>query len=695
MLIILPVLCFALFVVTYAALSNEPGPLTRWRMSFLSAAVTWGLAVTAGTEVLSVFHRITFGWVVTFWIGLFLLSAAICWTVSTKEKLLSLFEFSRIPRFELWCLGGVVSIAVIVGMVAFVAPPNNADSMFYHMARVMHWMQNQTVSHYPTNILHQLFLPPWSGYAIMHLQVLSGSDQWANFVQWFSMVGSIIGVSLLAKQMGADTQGQTLAVVLVATIPMGILQASSTQNDYVTAFWLVCLLYYILCFKKEPAFANAVGVGASLALALLTKPTAYTYAIPLLVWFTFSALASLGWKTWRAWRTLALIAVIVLSVNLGHYARNFDLWGNPLGIDQEDPHPNREVGARVIILNAIRNMSIHLGTRSLQLNEAIRGGIQSFHSLFGIDANDPRTTFSGDFSQSWFSHDEDRAGNPIHLMLIILSLALLLRSSKRTNSQHLIAYAIVLVSAFLIYCGFLKWSVRHSRAHLPLFVLWSPLISSVLLRRPNHIVVSLVAIILIVASILYMSRYATVLIIALLILSLCFKWQTWSRPNHVIAFLVAGFLLAASTLYVFRNQTRPLVEITDNKTILNTNRIDQFFIYQPYRNLREVYYNVARSINSRNCSEVGLVTGIYGTEYPFWVLLQESRNTRIRIEHVNVTNISAIKSTMYPFASFSPCAVIVVNSDGYSAPIPNESVYTKAWSSGPVSVFMNDNRSRN
>jgi len=31
-------------------------------------------------------------------------------------------------------------------------------------------------------------------------------------------------------------------MLLTATIPMGILQASSTQNDYVLAFWMVMLV---------------------------------------------------------------------------------------------------------------------------------------------------------------------------------------------------------------------------------------------------------------------------------------------------------------------------------------------------------------------------------------------------------------------------------------------------------------------
>jgi hypothetical protein len=682
MSVIAPLFCFAFFAVIYAMNSSEPGVLTRWRVSFLAAAVTWGLILTAMTEVLSLFRLITFEWLLRLWMGAALLSAAICVTVSSRAKLMPLLQFPTIPRLESWCLAGVAAIALMVGLVAFVAPPNNADSMTYHTARVMHWIQNQTVAHYPTNILRQLFNPPWAEFAIMHLQVLSGGDRWSNLVQWFSMVGSIIGVSLIARQLRADAHGQVLTVVVVATIPMGILQASSTKNDYVMAFWLVCLMYYLLRFKMQPAWTHALGVGASLALALLAKATAYIYAVPLLVWFTFSALRSLRWKVWQP---LLLIGITVLIINLGHYARNFDLWRNPLGIDQETSLANKVFGVPFIISNVIRNISLHIGTRSLRVNEAIHERIIRFlHTLLGINVNDPRTTWDGHFYQRWFSNHEDSAGNPLHFMLIMASLGLFLAFYDPNESQALIAYAIVLMSAFLMFCLYLQWSPWHSRPQLPLFVLWSPFISSVFLRRPNYFFTFLVILILIVASLLYVSQYAIVFMASFFVCYFYFKRQPWLRANYNIGFLIAILLISASTLYVFRNETRPLLVTNGNNSIFNRNRIDQLFTY--HQNFRDAHFNATHFIDALDCSEIGLIIGDEDLEYPFWILLQEVRRTRIRIEHVNVTNISAIKATVSPFAGFSPCAIIAVEADHNTAPIAEGSVYTKAWSSGPRSM---------
>jgi hypothetical protein len=485
----------------------------------------------------------------------------------------------------------------------------------------------------------------------MHFQVLSRGDRWANLVQWFSMVGSVIGVSLIARQLGADTVGQVVAAVVATTIPMGILQASSTQNDYVAAFWLVCLAHYVLRFKIRPSWANALGVGASLALALLAKATAYLYAPPLMLWCTLSALKQLRW---RAWQPLLVMGGIVLSVNMGHYARNHMLFGHPLGIGHVPSALNEVFGPRALGSNVIRNISLHMGTPSELINTAIFNSIRDLHLSMGIDASDPRTTFQHfccPFRINGFSTLEDLAGNPVHLMLILLSLTLLFASRQQRGAGGLTIYATVLIAAFFIFCLFLKYEVWQSRRHLPLFVLWAPLVSVVLLRR----------------------------------------------TSYKIALSLTVLLIATSTLHVFRNEIRPLVGVGPNSTVLNTSRTDSLLLR--HTGLRDHYVRMARFVETLRCSNVGLLIGDYDLEYPFWVLLPKTNGQRLRIQHINVMNVSAVNSAVNPFAGFSPCAVILVDADRTSFVVvkgnytqawasSQKFVYTQAWSSGPVRVFV-------
>jgi hypothetical protein len=40
----------------------------------------------------------------------------------------------------------------------------------------MHWIQNQSIGHYPTNNTRQISLPAGSGYIVAQFQILAGND---------------------------------------------------------------------------------------------------------------------------------------------------------------------------------------------------------------------------------------------------------------------------------------------------------------------------------------------------------------------------------------------------------------------------------------------------------------------------------------------------------------------------------------
>ena len=75
-------------------------------------------------------------------------------------------------------------------------------------------------------------------------------------------------------------------------------------------------------------------------------------------------------------------------------------------------------------------------------------------------------------------------------------------------------------------------------------------------------------------------------------------------------------------------------------------------------------------------------------EYPFWVALGNEGGQTLRIEHINVTNVSNVKYDKDPFNVFSPCAVIVVSANPPGDVNFRGSNYLQKWFSNPVSVFM-------
>jgi hypothetical protein len=637
LLLILPLLSFLL---VFEALRRR---CLGAREAFLSTAVVWGLIITATTEVLSLFRSLDSVWLSVCWGAAVLVAAftalrahpdAMVWPLKPRRPTLDVLLF----------LAPIAFAASLTGVIAISGWPNNWDAMAYHLARVAHWGQNRSIAFYPTHILHQLFYPPWAEYATLHLTLLGGEERLANLVQWFSMLGSVVGVSLIAKRLGASVRGQLFSPLFCATLPMGILQASSSQNDYVAAFWLVCLVVALLALRAEPTSPmQAVLVGASLGLALLTKGTAYLFAAPLLALLGLTT-GGPGMLIWtRQW---ALVALVALAINTPHYARNHDLFGsivgpagpgaaasadNPMGLANEAFTPS------VLASNLARNAAIHIGTPLPWLNRSIEGAIAKWHALLGADMNDPRTTWRDrSFRVSPPEPSENAAGNPIHLLAIVGSVVVLATSWRWRHDPRVSSYGAALLLGFLLFSLLLKWQPLHSRLQLPLFVLWSPIVGLVL---QSH------------------ARLMALAVIAMLV----YAWP-----------------------FLMHNRSHPLL---GEQSVFNTGRIEQYFRQGP--GIRAEYIGATSFIRSSGCNQVGLMLGWDDYEYPLWALLPQAREGG-RMEHVGVTNSSSLLVTRWP--RFTPCAVVVVRGPGEETLELDGRAYQRAWSGGRqadrVEVFV-------
>jgi 4-amino-4-deoxy-L-arabinose transferase-like glycosyltransferase len=571
MFVLLPLVSFALLFLIFSYRKDS-----CWRSSILLSAMLWGVLLTVITEILSFFKLLSFGWVLGLWVlsslGLGLLYQNLRKNrkgvnrrrEQVQEQLTSIEQTNifREPSFRALLLG-ILFIVVIVGFVALVAPPNTNDSMGYHMPRIMHWVQNRTVAPFPTNYTAQLFLSPWSAFAMLHLQILGGSDRYVNLVQWFSMIGSIVGISLVAKQLGANIYGQIFAAVFCATIPMGILQGSSTQNDYVVAFWLICLVYYILsAIQDQPQKTYFWQIGISLGLALFTKPTAYLYSFPFLIWLVVVKAKQLGWKMWKPASGAAILALLI---NVLHFSRNLALFHNPLGTSPDYiVYTNKEVSIPVLFSNIIKNLAMQFSTPSPAINRFLIEQLTLLHSIFNIDINDPRNN-SSDFQLNSLINHEDLAGNAIHLLLIIVSIAFLsFNWKKKFSHSPVLNYVLCILGGFFLFCLILAWTPFHTRLHLSLFVLSSAFVGYVFSKL-------------------------------------------W-RSKLVIT--SAFILLVLSMPLLFFNENKPIIANSNFiktgkvENLFNTDRIDLYFMGRRY--LKEPMIGAANFIKSQQCSNIGI-----------------------------------------------------------------------------------------
>ncbi len=575
-LVILPVSGF--IFIFGALLKNRPG---ERRLAFLWAAILWGIAAVGLTEILSGGRILTLPGVAAGW--MIVSSMALGhWIFFPKSSEVKVFSPSQFSPEEILALVLGSGIVLIVGLNAILAAPNNWDSMTYHLPRIMHWIQNQSVEHYPTPILRQLYQPPGAEFLILQFQILTQGDHFANLIQWASMIGGGIVLSLIAAQLGAGQTGQILTALLSLTVPMGILQGSSTQNDYVVGFWLGCFIYFTLRLWKSGGQAyrrsEIFGAGLTLGLAFLTKGSAYIYAMPWLLGFCWIVISR---KKRNLIRDFGMILLICLMVNAGFYGRNIKLFGAPLSVGTED-YVNHGGILRNGLSNVVRNAALHWGTPLPAVNGFIKEKILAFRP-FGGGAE---SNSWGDFDIPPPSTNEDIAGNPFHFLLILIVFLSVLFS--RGSAWILRNYVLLIVAAFIFFCTLLKWQLFHSRLHLPLFLLSLP-VAGLILEKMRF---------------------------------------TWLRV------LITSVLVLAAVPPLFLNERHPLV---GRKNIFNMSRSEQYFSYRKFMALP--YVLSVKYAGARSTSDVGLLLGGDDWEYPLWILLKKD-NPNVHIWHRGVKNVS-------------------------------------------------------
>jgi hypothetical protein len=590
------------------------------REAVLRASLVFAAILAFGTEALSLLGALSPFGVATFWA----LVVLVAWVWQCQQ--------SRAVAAQAWGLDALLvpigSSLVVTLVVALIAAPNTTDAMTYHLARVGAWLQHCSLRNYATNVDRQLYMSPWAEYAILHLQVLSfGSDRLVNLVQWTAYAGSATVASLTAERLGASTRAGWVAAALVVTTPMCVLQASSTQNDLVNAYFTACVAYFAFSGGGP---RSAPWLGVALALALMTKGTAYVLCAPFVL--VYLARLSRRSRPRAALAAAAVIGVCVVALNAGVWSRNYATFGHPLGdpvtlaaLRTDSLTPARAAS------NLVRNLALQLVTPNEWANERIWNAARAIHAELGVGLHDPAVTVTKRFTlPSKRTRHEDFAGNP-QILAVIAAAAVL--SLFRRPSREVLLFGACTLAAAVLFCLLFKWQPWHSRLHTPLFVLGAAFAGAVLSR-----------------------------------------WLPSAEWTAALVWLLVGLALPV----LIANETRPLIPI--DLGILARERIQQYFVSRP--DLYQPYLSAITAAKESGCSQLGIATTVEGQEYPLRAVARQLDHP-LALHQLDVQGASAKLAT-----DRAPlCMILAIEMAPQWQPRGEFAHFGRRWTQGVVSLF--------
>jgi hypothetical protein len=211
------------------------------------------------------------------------------------------------------------------------------------------------------------------------------------------------------------------------------------------------------------------------------------------------------------------------------------------------------------VANMVRNVSLHFGTPSDHINDKIAKVFRKIMKLAGANPDDPRQTWLGDgFAQAHFSMHEIHAGNPVHLLLLMVAGVVAVWAGRRGAGWTPVWFVAGIAAGFVYFCASLRWHVWMTRLQLPLFVLGAALIGLVMER--------------------YFSRRA--------------------------ANVIAGALVTMGLVFAASNRIRSLVPWSRVSDVYHPR--EELYLSDEHQDVAGEYIAAAAAINQTNCKRIAI-----------------------------------------------------------------------------------------
>jgi 4-amino-4-deoxy-L-arabinose transferase-like glycosyltransferase len=390
-------------------------------------------------------------------------------------------------------LGLVVLLGAGYELFLIVAtPPNNWDSMHYHLARVAAWHARGSLGYFPTHNGIENAYPQDAELLVLWTFVFLGRDLLAALPQLLAGLATAASVFVVARRLGYDRRCSAFAALLFPTLTIVALESVTTQNDLVEASFVAAAVALALGRSR----AETAVAGLAVGLAAGTKLT-FLYAIPPLAAVALLALPR---------RRLARLAVASLAgfalVGMYAYAQNLAETGRPQGKAQQlsslPPHVTAAGTASSVARTTYRLLDLSGFHPPKAVTAHVAGAAERvFHGLHippNPAASTTRGTFEFQYAPNVVASEDSSALGPLGFLLLVpLSLGFLLAWALRRTDRVRGAFALALPLYALALALGTRWNLYVDRFLATPAALTLPLAPAVLRRVELRVAALLLA----------------------------------------------------------------------------------------------------------------------------------------------------------------------------------------------------------
>ncbi len=586
-------LIFIAYLV-YPSTTKSTGPFSSIRLAFIKAFLSISLISYLLVEAFSFNNQLSFTSISISW-GIVSVGMGVFIWKNFSNIHFQTISFKTIEKKYQWLLiFGFVFVLLPLLLLSIFIPPNNWDSLAYHLPRIEHWVQNKNIYPYPTNLIRQIITPPFSEYVLLQLRILSGNDWFLNILQYCSLIGVIFIATQLFQFLKINYKGQVLLCAVLISLPMLIFQSTSTQTDLLSAFYLLAFILFSYLFVQDNNKESFVYLVIALSIGILTKYTIAIFALPFILYIIYHVLKQ---KNLSLLLFSATSSVIIASIILAPFLyRNYLVFGSLTGNEYfEASMSNAKISLGYTISNSIKNIADFISVPMFAFNHLMLSFIDRIHLLIGITVNDKGANWN-EINFIINNHlNEDSAGSLLHFIIFIVSLVLLFRWKDK---KWVFLYIAGLLLTFFIYSSIFRYSPWNNRLFLPLTLLFMLASSYIFIK---------------------------------------------SIKNESLLFTIAVFLLIISLFPIYMNRAKPIIidpfylkRVLSNspkaaegsKTIFQKTREENYFVWIPFlqKQLDTVFENIPPTANKINLS-----TEFDSHEYIIWQYANKHLNHPIYI----------------------------------------------------------------